>query len=102
MRPGLIFTIALTSVAPLAGIQPFRSRVSLPPTPAGQVRTAFLAAFNSADSKQLDEYVRQYDSTAAVDELLAFSGSTAGFNVLSVRGSAPDISRSCSKGAARD
>jgi len=73
-----------------AGLQPLRSQVSLPPSPAGQVMTSFLSAFNSADPHQLDEYVRRYDGTATVDELLAFSGSAGGFAVLSVRSSAPD------------
>ena len=90
MRLGLNVTTALIAVASLAGARAVRSQVSLPPTPAGQVMTAFLSAFNSADRNQLDEYVRRYDSTAAVEELLAFSGSTGGFTILSVKGSAPD------------
>ncbi len=90
MRVGLILRNVLISLFPLAGTRPARPQVSLPPTPAGQVMTAFLSAFNSADRNQLDEYVRRYDGTAAVDELLAFSGSTGGFTVVSLKSSAPD------------
>lgn len=52
--------------------------------------TAFLSAFNSADGRQLEDYVDRYDGTATVDELLAFSSSTGGFSLLSVKSSAPD------------
>lgn len=52
--------------------------------------TAFLSAFNSADGRQLKDYVDRYDGTATEDELLAFSSSTGGFTVLSVESSAPD------------
>ncbi len=90
MRLGPVFRCALISFSSLAETQPARSQISLPLTPAGQVMTAFLSAFNSADPAQIEEYVQRHDDTATVDELLAFSGTTGGFTVLSVQSSAPD------------
>ena len=102
MRLGQIFKIAFVSFTYLAGTRPARSQASLPLTPAGQVMTAFLAAFNSADRNQLAEYMRRYDETAALDELLEFSGSTGGFTVLSVKGSSPDDLKTILRGRSDD
>lgn len=80
----------LVCFACLTWVLSVRSQTSLPSGPAGEVMTAFLSAFNSADRRQLDEYVRRYDGTATVDELLAFSGSTGGFSVVSIQSAVPN------------
>ena len=90
MRPGLFPRSMLICLACLAAARHAHPQAATPSTPAGEVMTAFLSAFNSADRQQLEAYVRRYDGTATADELLAFSGSTGGFSILSVRSSAPD------------
>jgi hypothetical protein len=74
------------------------SQTFLPATPAGEAMKAFISAFNSADRSKLEMYVRRYDSTATADELLAFSGSTGGFSLLSVERSTQDDVRVIFKG----
>lgn len=84
-----LFPASLLVLFCLAGLQNALSQASLPSTPAGQVMKAFQAAFNSADSHQLSEYIERYGGTSTAEELLAFSNSTGGFSVVSVTSSKP-------------
>lgn len=84
------FAGSLFFLAYLAGAQGSRTQNPLPSSPAGQVMGAFLSAFNSADKQRIAEYTRRYGGTGSADELLAFSGSTRGFTVVSIKSSAPD------------
>ena len=66
------------------------AQVPIPNTPAGKVLQAFFEAFNSADQAKLATYVKEYDPTVTADQLLAFSGQTGGFTLLSIKSSATD------------
>ena len=81
---------ALAFLACMAMLQLAQSQTPMPSSPAGQVMAAFLSAMNSADPHQLGDYVRRYDGTSTVDELLAFSSSTGGFSVVSIASSDPE------------
>ena len=54
-------------------------------TPAGRAFTAWLDAYNSADSARLDAYVRQYEPTMSVHTQLAFRQQTGRWAVASVQ-----------------
>jgi len=90
MRLGILARNALLCITCSIWVHDARSQASLPSSSAGQVMMAFLSAFNSADRSQLEEYVRRYDGTSTVDELLAFSGSTGGFSIVSIQSSTQD------------
>ena len=66
------------------------AQAPIPNTPAGQTLQAFFDAFNSADSAKLATYIKNYDPTVTVGQLLAFSGQTGGFTLLSIKNSAAD------------
>lgn len=59
------------------------AQVTVPDTPAGHTLQAWLAAFNSADRAQLDNYVKTIDHNESADGMMAFHNQTGGFDLLS-------------------
>jgi hypothetical protein len=62
---------------------------SIPQTPAGQVLSAFLDAFNSQDKAKLEAYIHTYDPGETVDDLASFGAETGGFTLVSIEHSDP-------------
>lgn len=88
-RAGSIVIAACVLFALLL-VAPALAQAPIPNTPAGQTLQAFFDAFNSADSAKLATYIKDYDPTVTVAQLLAFSGQTGGFTLLSIKNSAAD------------
>jgi hypothetical protein len=62
---------------------------AIPNTPAGHALQTWLDVFNSGDRLRVQEYVKKYDPTDSVDEMLAFREQTGGFELQGVDKSAP-------------
>jgi retinol-binding protein 3 len=58
--------------------------VAVPDTPAGQVLSAWLDAFNSGDRARATAYVKKYDAKGNVDRMLAFRRDTGGFDLVRI------------------
>src|SRR5215471_3329639 len=62
---------------------------AIPDTPAGHALEMWLDVFNSGDRPRVQEYVKKYDPTDSVDEMLAFREQTGGFELQGVDKSEP-------------
>jgi hypothetical protein len=63
----------------------------IPSTPAGNVLTAWLEAFNSGDRARFKSYLAKYepDHQSAVDGLMDFRDQTGGFTLIRIEKSEP-------------
>src|SRR5213078_915783 len=57
---------------------------AIPDTPAGRTLKAWFEAFNSGDRAQIEAYVKKFDPSRPVDNLVNFRGQTGGFDLLSI------------------
>src|SRR6185503_5564167 len=74
------------ALAPLAS----SAQVAVPDTPAGQVLSAWLDAFNSADRAQIEAYIQKHAApTDSADAMLDFRNLTGGVELLRVESSEP-------------
>lgn len=75
-----------------------RAQIKIPDTPAGRTLQAWLDAFNSADQGRIENYIKTYDPTRPVDNLVSFRNQTGGFDLLSIETSEPLLIRFLVKG----
>jgi hypothetical protein len=79
--------ISLFLVLAAAGAWP--QGPAIPDTPAGHALQTWLDVFNSGDRSRVQEYVKKYNPTESVDEMLGFREHTGGFELQGVDKSAP-------------
>ncbi|HEY2465969.1 MAG TPA: S41 family peptidase [Steroidobacteraceae bacterium] len=71
------------------GLNAASAEVTIPDTPAGRTLSAWLAAFNSGDRAQLDDYFKKYEPEKHADEVMAFRDRVGGFELVSIEKSDP-------------
>ena len=76
-----LFVIVATSLA--------AAQVKIPDTPAGHTLQAWLDAFNSADQARIANYVKTFDPTRSVNNMVSFRTQTGGFDLLKIETSEP-------------
>lgn len=81
IRPGVLLVLCLSTAS--------AQQPAIPDTPAGRTLEAFLTAFNSGDSGQIAAYVKTYEPTRTVGQLLFFRAQSGGFDLKQILGSQP-------------
>lgn len=64
-------------------------QTAIPDTPAGQVLSEWLNAFNSGDKARIDAYIQKYDPKNSAEFMTRFRDQTGGFDLLAIESSQP-------------